>query len=58
MLSGLDVQLFLRALYAVAHLPDVDDGVAVDQQSQLVVAADVEDERLIARGDEGAVETR
>ena len=56
MLSGLDLELLLVALYAVAHLPDVYQRVAIDDESQLVVGADVQDDRLVAGRHEGAVE--
>ena len=50
-LTGLDCQLFLRALNAITYLPDVHDGVAIDNESHLVIASDSEDHRLVASRD-------
>ena len=56
-LSCLDLHLLLCALDAVAHLPDVDDRVAVDDEAHFVVGIDVEDDGLVARGYECRVES-
>ena len=55
-LSSLHVHLLLCSLDTVAHLPDVDDGVAIDDEAHLVVAVDVEDDGLILGGDKGGIE--
>ena len=56
-LSGFDGHLALSTLNALAHPPDVDDGIAVHDEPKLVVAIDVEDDGLILRRDEGTFET-
>ena len=42
---------------AVAHLPDVHKGIAVDDEAHLVVCIDVEDNCFVLRGDEGGIVT-
>ena len=56
MLPGLYDHLFLSSLDAITSLPDVDDGIAVDDEAHLVVAVDVEDDGLILGGDKGGIE--
>ena len=55
-LSSLHVHFLLCSLDTVAHLPDVDDGVTIDDEAHLVVAVDVEDDGLILGGDKGSIE--
>ena len=57
MLSCLHLQLFLCCLNTLAGTPEIDEGIAIHEQPYLVVAADIEDQRLVTGRDEGAVET-
>ena len=48
-------QLLLAALDALPHVPQVYEGVGIDDEAQLVVAADGEEDGLVAGWNEGAV---
>ena len=54
--ASLYVQLFLGALNAVAYFPDVHQCVAIDDEAQFVVSADVENEFLVGCGLEDTIQ--
>ena len=56
-LASLHGNFLLSILNTLTGLPQVDDGVAIDQQANLIVAADSEDKGLVTRGNERSVET-
>ena len=51
----LHLHFLLCALYAMAHFPDVNDCVSIDNESQHVVATDIEQKSLVACRDESAL---
>ena len=57
MLSGLNHHLLPFSLYTLLDLPDIDDGVTIDDKAYLVVAIDIENDGLVAGRDKGCVET-
>ena len=56
MLAGFHLHLLLCALDALPDLPDVDDGVAIHNESHQIVAVDIEDDGLVLLRDEGAMQ--
>ena len=57
MLSCLDGDLFLGTLNTLAYAPDINDGITVHQQTDLIIAVDVEDDGFVACGDEGGIKS-